>query len=140
MRAETLAAPRPSDAPAHLSWIRYAEHRIEAGHSPLDGWDPDLSLGAPQFHQYQSLPHIAGGAVATVFGAAEVQRWTLYLLLCTWPISVFLMMLMLGFGFPPVVGVLLRARLGVSGIQMQRGMGIAARKHERQQHDQAAQD
>ena len=49
-------------------------------------------------------------------------------------------MLMLGFGFPVVVGVLLRAGLGVSGIQMQRGMGIAARKRERQQHDQAAQD
>jgi hypothetical protein len=97
LRAETLAAPRPSDAPAHLSWIRWAEHRIEAEHSPLDGWYPDLSLGAPQFHQYQSLPHIAGGALATVFGAADVQRWILYLLLCTWPVSVFLMMLMLGF-------------------------------------------
>ena len=38
-----------------------------------------------------------GGTLATVFGASEVQRWTLYLLLCTWPVSVFLMMLMLGF-------------------------------------------
>jgi hypothetical protein len=36
--------------------------------------------------------------------------------------------------------VLFRARLAVSLIQMERSMGIAARKRERQQHDQAAQE
>jgi|SRR6516165_933038 len=48
-------------------------------------------------------------------------------------------MLMLRFGFPVMVRMLLRARLGVSDVQMKRGMGIAVRKRERQQQDQAAQ-
>ena len=38
-----------------------------------------------------------------------------------------------------VVPVLFRAKLAVSGIQMKRSMSVAARKCERQQHDQAAQ-
>ena len=50
------------------------------------------------------------------------------------------LMLMVRRCFAAVVGVLFGARLGVSGGQMKRGMGIAARKCERQQHDQAAQE
>ena len=39
-----------------------------------------------------------------------------------------------------LVPMLFRARLAVNGVQMKRGMGIAARKRERQQHDEAAQE
>ena len=39
-----------------------------------------------------------------------------------------------------MVIVLLRARLAVSGMQMKRGMGIAADESKRQQHDEAAQE
>ena len=39
-----------------------------------------------------------------------------------------------------MVRVLFRAGLGVSIAQMERGMGIAARKRERQQHDEATQE
>jgi len=46
--------------------------------------------------------------------------------------------MLMGRCFPVMVGVPFRARLGVSGAQMERGMGIAACKRERQQHDQAA--
>ena len=49
------------------------------------------------------------------------------------------LMLMMRQRFSGVVGVLFRARFGVSGTQMKRGLSIAARKRERQQHDQAAQ-
>ena len=47
-------------------------------------------------------------------------------------------MLMMRRVFSGVMCVLFRARLAVSFIQMERSMGIAARK--RQQHDQAAQE
>ena len=48
--------------------------------------------------------------------------------------------LVLSFVFALMVGVLLGAGLGVSGVQMKRGMGIAAGERERQQqHNQAAQ-
>ena len=49
-------------------------------------------------------------------------------------------MLMMRQVFSAVMCVLFRARLGLSGAQMKRGMGIAACKRERQQHDQAAQE
>jgi hypothetical protein len=39
-----------------------------------------------------------------------------------------------------VMRVIFRAGLGVSGTQVKRSMGVAARKRERQQHDQAAQE
>lgn len=49
-------------------------------------------------------------------------------------------MLMMRRVFSAVMCVLFRARLAMSLIQMKRGMGIAACKRERQQHDQAAQE
>ena len=49
-------------------------------------------------------------------------------------------MLVLRFGLAVMVGVLLGAGLTVSGVQMKRSMGVAARQRERQQHDQAAQE
>jgi hypothetical protein len=48
--------------------------------------------------------------------------------------------LMPGLGVPVMVGMLLRAGLGVSDVQMKRSMGITVRKRERQQQDQAAQE
>ena len=41
-------------------------------------------------------------------------------------------------GFPVVVHALVRARLGVSGINVQRGAGVAADERERQDQDKAA--
>ena len=40
---------------------------------------------------------------------------------------------------PVVVGMFFGAGIVVNGVQMTRGMGVAARERERQQHDQAAQ-
>lgn len=43
------------------------------------------------------------------------------------------------FGFAVMMGMFLGAGLGMSDVQMKRGMGIAGRERERQQQDQAAQ-
>jgi hypothetical protein len=43
-------------------------------------------------------------------------------------------------GFPVVVRVPVRARLGVRSINVQRGMGVAADESERQDHDKAANE
>src|SRR5207247_6759951 len=56
---------------------------------PLDGWYPELGLGSPQFHHYQSLPHITTAYVSKLFGVGRSFRWSLYLLLASWPISVY---------------------------------------------------
>ncbi|MGZ5297717.1 MAG: hypothetical protein ACXWYT_12305, partial [Actinomycetota bacterium] len=88
LRAELLDVWYLNDAGIHQSMVRWAAMRIREGHLPFDGWYPYLSLGASRFHHYQSLPHILTGAVSTIAGAGTF-RWSLYLLLCTWPIAVY---------------------------------------------------
>ncbi len=87
---ETRGAHRFNDLPAHVAWVRWAADRIANGQSPLDGWLPQLALGAPHFHQYQVLPHIVAGFFATLSDPETVVRWSMYLLIVTWPISVYL--------------------------------------------------
>src|SRR5262245_389872 len=69
--------------------IAWAEHRIEEGHLPFDGWYPDLALGSSRFHHYQSLPHVIGGVVALAIGSQRALSWILYLGLSLWPIAVY---------------------------------------------------
>jgi hypothetical protein len=46
-------------------------------------------MGFPMLHHYQTLPHIISGALATVFGVRSTYAWSLYLLLASWPIAVY---------------------------------------------------
>jgi hypothetical protein len=78
--------------------VRWAQDRIEHGHVPLDGWYPYLGLGSPRFHHYQVLPHILTGYLAGATGAGTAYRWVLYLLLASWPISVYLGARFMGLG------------------------------------------
>jgi hypothetical protein len=88
LRAEMVDVWYLNDAGIHQSMVRWAAMRIREGHLPFDGWYPYLSLGASRFHHYQSLPHILTGALSTMTGPGTF-RWSLYLLLCTWPIAVY---------------------------------------------------
>jgi hypothetical protein len=88
LRAEFLDVWYLNDAGIHGSMVRWAALRIGEGHLPFDGWYPYLSLGASRFHHYQSLPHILTGALSTIAGGGTF-RWSLYLLLSTWPIAVY---------------------------------------------------
>jgi hypothetical protein len=89
LRPELVDVAYPNDASIHDSMVRWAADRIREGHLPFDGWYPPLSLGASRFHHYQSLPHILTGGLSVLFGAGTF-RWSLYLLLATWPIAVYL--------------------------------------------------
>jgi hypothetical protein len=88
LRAELLDVWYLNDAGIHQSMARWVALRIREGHLPFDGWYPYLSLGASRFHHYQSLPHILTGAISTIAGPGTF-RWSLYLLLCTWPIAIY---------------------------------------------------
>ena len=70
--------------------VRFATAQLRAGHLPLDSWFPFLSLGSPQFLHYQSLPAMLAGAAGLIVGPDAAFRWTLYLLLSLWPVSVYL--------------------------------------------------
>lgn len=90
LRQFLRTATWPNDVPFHLSMAKWAAQRFEAGQIPLDGWFPRFSSGYPQFHMYQSLPHIITGAVGSLFGVEHVFNLFGYLLLVSWPISVWL--------------------------------------------------
>jgi hypothetical protein len=96
-RAETLPARYLNDSAAHSSMVRWGELRIREGHLPFDGWYPYLSLGASRFHHYQSLPHIITACLSALLGTDAVYRFSLYLLLSTWPIAVYWGMRLFGF-------------------------------------------
>jgi len=69
--------------------VRSATALWRAGHFPLTSWFPFLGEGSPQFLHYQSLPAMLAGA-GLLIGPNAAFRWSLYLLLSLWPISVYL--------------------------------------------------
>lgn len=90
LRAETQPVSYLNDSSLHDQMVRFATQQFQSGHLPLDRWFPDLGLGSPQFLHYQALPAMLTGLAGTVVGADSAFRWTLYLLMCLWPVSVFL--------------------------------------------------
>jgi hypothetical protein len=89
LRPELRAVPYLDDSSLHQQMVRVAASRIRQGHLPLTSWFPYLGLGSPQFLHYQSLPSMVSGVIGTVLDPDAVFRWSLYLLLALWPISVY---------------------------------------------------
>jgi hypothetical protein len=96
LRAEILPVLYTNDSSVHLSMVRWALGRIRDGHVPFDGWYPYLGLGSSLFHHYQSLPHNLTAVLALGIGADWAFSITMYILLATWPISVYLGARLLG--------------------------------------------
>jgi hypothetical protein len=133
LAAEVRDAWYLNDASVHESMVGWAADRIRAGHLPFDGWYPNLALGASRFHHYQSLPHIFTGLLSVVLGPATF-RWSLYLLLASWPISVFAGGRLMGLGRWPAAAAALVSPILVSapglgyewGSYLWRGLGAWA--------------
>jgi hypothetical protein len=100
LRGETRFAQPLNDSAFHMQMVRWAGGQIHRGRVPLDGWFPDLSLGSSFFHHYQSLPETltAYAAVGTGSPYRTAYLWILYLLLASWPISVYFGSRLLGWG------------------------------------------
>ena len=90
LRALTLGVAYLDDSSVHEQMVRFATARLRAGHLPLTSWFPFLGEGSPQFLHYQSLPAMLTGLVGLATGPDAAFRWSLYLLLSLWPISVYL--------------------------------------------------
>jgi hypothetical protein len=90
LRAEPITTSNFNDSSLHLAMVRWARYQIDQGRIPFDGWFPYLGLGLPQFHHYQSLPHLISAYISLVFGTDTTFYWALYLLLAFWPISVYI--------------------------------------------------
>ena len=100
LRALTLGVAYLNDSSLHEQMVRFATAQLRAGHLPLTSWFPFLGEGSPQFLHYQSLPAILTGAVGLLTGPDVAFRWSLYLLLSLWPISVYLSARAFGAGRP----------------------------------------
>jgi hypothetical protein len=114
LRPQLVPAQNLNDAVVHTQMIRWAERRVAEGHLPLDGWYPNLSMGSSRFHHAQSVPHVITGYLGRVVGADVAYRWTLYLLMATWPITVFWGMRLLGWGRWAAASAALVSPLAVS--------------------------
>jgi hypothetical protein len=100
LRALRLGVTYLNDSSLHEQMVRFATAQLRAGHLPLSSWFPFLGEGSPQFLHYQSLPAILTGLVGLVAGPDVAFRWSLYLLLSLWPISVYLSARVFGAGRP----------------------------------------
>jgi hypothetical protein len=90
LRAESLPVAYLDDSSVHEQMVRFATGLLRAGQLPLTSWFPFLGEGSPQFLHYQSLPAIVTGAAGLVVGPDVAFRWSIYLLLSLWPVSVYL--------------------------------------------------
>ena len=100
LRALTLGVTYLNDSSLHEQMVRFATAQLRAGHLPLSSWFPFLGAGSPQFLHYQSLPAIVTGLAGLAVGPDVAFRWSLYLLLSLWPISVYLSARAFGAGRP----------------------------------------
>ena len=98
LRAETLPVTYLDDSSIHEQMVRFATAQLQAGHLPLSTWFPYLGLGSPQFLHYQSLPAMLAGVLGVAIGPDAAFRWTLYLILALWPVSVYLAARLFGGG------------------------------------------
>jgi hypothetical protein len=89
LRALTVGVAYLNDSSLHEQMVRFATAQLRAGHLPLTSWFPFLGEGSPQFLHYQSLPAILTGVAGLVVGPDVAFRWSLYLLLSLWPISIY---------------------------------------------------
>jgi hypothetical protein len=100
LRALTHGVTYLNDSSLHEQMVRFATAQLRAGHLPLTSWFPFLGEGSPQFLHYQSLPAILTGALGLLTGPDVAFRWSMYLLLSLWPISVYLSARLFGAGRP----------------------------------------
>jgi Bacterial membrane protein YfhO len=100
LRALTVGVAYLDDSSLHEQMVRFATAQLRAGHLPLTSWFPFLGEGSPQFLHYQSLPAILTGAVGLLVSPDVAFRWSLYLLLSFWPVSIYLAARLFGAGRP----------------------------------------
>jgi uncharacterized protein DUF6541 len=98
LRAELAGVQNLSDSAFHLAAVRWAARRIQQGHLPFDGWFPNLALGYPLFHSYQTLPHLVMAVIGAVFSVDGAFYWSLYLLLACWPVAIYVSVRLFGLG------------------------------------------
>ncbi len=77
----------------HLRLTERVAETLESGENPFDFWVSEWSLGYPVNRTYQPLSHLAVASVWLTLGKqVELETlflWARYLLLCLWPLTVY---------------------------------------------------
>jgi membrane protein YfhO len=89
LRATLTSVSYLDDASVHEQMVRFATQAIRSGHNPLTQWFPYLGEGSPQFLHYQSLGALLTGLLGVLIGPNTAFRWSLWLLVALWPISIY---------------------------------------------------
>ena len=88
----TGGAMTGGDSLFHLLLTASAVDAITHGRDVTDPWQ-SMSLGFPVFHHYQHLPHVVLALIHVVtfkvFPLIDMMRWSTYLLLSLFPLSIF---------------------------------------------------
>jgi hypothetical protein len=96
-----IAVPNVNDDAQHIAFVRRAADGWSRGENVIDLWVPEFELGVPQFLDYQHLPHVAVAALGRLtLGAVDLRTLfdlVRYLLLLTFPLTVFWSMRTMGF-------------------------------------------
>ena len=97
-----------NDSVMHFLMIDTAADAIRHGRDATDPWQRTMSMGFPLFHYYQHLPHISLALVHVLtlgaFPLIDMMRWTTYLLLSLFPLSIYWSLRQFRFG--PLTGAM----------------------------------
>ena len=100
----TVPVPSNNDDATHYLLIKNASDVIARGGNVLDFWVPQLEMGMPWFLYYQPLPAIVVAVIhRALFGTVDVLtvfNFVRYLLLITFPLTVWWSMRRLGASLP----------------------------------------
>ena len=115
---ETMAGiPTMHDMLFHLLLVESAADAIINGRDFTDPWQGTMSMGFAVFHHYQHLPHLIVALVHVFTLEAlpinDLVKWTTYILLVLFPISIYSSIRIFGFGhLTAVMGALVAPIVG----------------------------
>ena len=96
-----IKAPMLNDGVLHVLALERVAAAMENGLVPVDLWLPSIALGYPLFHYYQHLPYIVQASLFHLLqdkvALLDLFRWTNYLLLSFFPLSIYWSMRRFGF-------------------------------------------
>ena len=97
-----------NDTVYHLLLTQLAVDALLYGKDATDPWQGTMSMGFPIFHYYQHLPHVSVALVHVLtfelFQLFDMMRWTTYLLLSIFPLSIYWSLRR--FGFDPLTAAM----------------------------------
>ena len=91
-----------NDSIFHLLLAEMAADAVTHGQDVTDPWQSTIGMGFPVFHYYQHFSHVVLGIshklTQGLFPLIDMMRWSTYLLLSVFPISIYWSVRKFGFG------------------------------------------